>query len=178
MLFCHELARRLAGAAPRGAPAEAAAAAAAAPGAASCTLPGARRLRVVAMNPGLMLDSNFTAGVVGPFLGSTAGAAIGAIAWGLSPLLRFVPAVGKLLRSAQQSGPILAAIALPAAPGPADDNAAYYDGAEVKPASAFSRSAACAAGHQQELFRRTLAWAQLSDAELADAGFPLAARRE
>jgi len=70
---------------------------------------------------------------------------------------------------------VLAGIALPAAPR--DDAAAYYNGPAVQNASAFARSAACACGHQQELWRRTLEWARVTDGELADAGFDERARR-
>ena len=59
------------------------------------------------MNPGLVLDSGFTEGVPGSL--------VGGLAWLLSPALRFVPGVSALLRSAAQSMPELAAIALPPA---------------------------------------------------------------
>jgi NAD(P)-dependent dehydrogenase (short-subunit alcohol dehydrogenase family) len=167
VLFAQELARRTSGAAPKGAPADVAAAAAALPGAAACALPGARALSVVSMNPGAMMDGNFVAGVAGPV--------VAAVAWALTPLLRYAPVIGRLMRSAAESGPVLAGIALPAAPR--DDAAAYYNGPAVQNASAFARSAACACGHQQELWRRTLEWARVTGGELADAGFDERARR-
>ena len=167
VLFAQELARRTSGAAPKGTAADVAAAAAALPGAASCALPGARSLSVVSMNPGAMLDGNFLAGVAGPV--------IAAIAWALTPLLRYAPIIGRLMRSAAESGPVLAGIALPVETR--SDSAAYYNGPSVQNASAFARSAACACGHQQMLWRRTLEWAKVTAEELKDAGFDEEARR-
>lgn len=161
VLFAQELARRTSGAAPKGAAADVAAAAAALPGAASCTLPGARSLSVVSFNPGAMMDGNFVAGVAGPI--------VAAVAWALTPLLRYAPIIGPLMRSAAESGPVLAAIAVPAEAR--DDTGAYYNGPAVQNASAFARSAACACGHQQQLWRRTLEWAKVTEEELSEAGF-------
>ena len=114
-----------------------------------------------------MMDGNFVAGVAGPV--------VAGLAWMLTPLLRVLPVIGRLMRSAAESGPVLAGIALPAQPR--DDAASYYNGPAVQDASAFARSAACACGHQQELWRRTIEWAGVTAQELADAGFDDGARR-
>lgn len=157
VLFTHELARRLSGAAPRGCEATVVAAMAAVAGGASCTLAGARATTVVAFNPGLMLDSNFVVGVAGSF--------IGAVAWALTPVIRLF---SSLARSAEVSGPHLAAIALPDSATP--ETAAYWDGPSLKNSSAFSRSLSAATLHQQELWRRSIVWAGVTETELRDAG--------
>jgi hypothetical protein len=114
------------------------------------------------MNPGLMLDSGFTAGV--------AGSLVGGLAWLLSPALRFVPGVSALLRSAAQSGPELAAIALPPAEGAPAETAAYYEGATLALASAFARGEHCATRGQRDLWRLSLTWAGVTAEELAATG--------
>lgn len=162
VMFTHELARRLSGAPPRAAPPAVAAAQAAVSGARSCALPAAASVTVVAMNPGLMLDSKFLTGV--------AGSAVGVIAWLLSPVIRFfVP----YMRTMGESGAVLADIAEGRAGGAegAAATAAYFDGAALKPSSYFSRSELAATRLQQDLWRLSCEWARVTPEELAAAGF-------
>mmetsp|Transcript_4670 Transcript_4670/g.14227 ORF Transcript_4670/g.14227 Transcript_4670/m.14227 type:complete len:388 (-) Transcript_4670:299-1462(-) len=178
VLFTNELARRLSGAVPYALP-DAALDAWRSSRAAVCTLPAARTIQVVAMNPGLMLDSGFFSGVLGRFLGW--------LVWLLTPLLRITPA-RRFLRSAASSGVTLARLALPAPPSPTAVStsagalvaapasktgavsAVFFDGDEVKPSSAFSRSPDAVARYQVELWEHSLRWAGVTPEELRDAG--------
>ena len=168
VLFTHELARQLSGAAPHAA---AAAAAAAMPRAAACALPGAPATRVLAYNPGLMLDTAFVASLTGSWL-------VGALAWLLTPALRWT-SLGRFLADAPSSGAALAELALPTpASAPwldAGATAAYYDKRALAPASAFARSADALAVQQQRLWCKSLAWARVSAQELEAAGLTAAA---
>jgi NAD(P)-dependent dehydrogenase (short-subunit alcohol dehydrogenase family) len=166
ILFAHELARQLSGAVPPHAASAAPTAAAA-----LCTLPAASSTRVLAFNPGLMLDTAF----VGSLTGS---AAIGGLAWLLTPLLRWTP-LARFLADAPSSGAALAELA---APTPASAawldpaaTAAYYDKTRLTPASAFTRTPRCLAVEQQRLWCKSLAWACVTQEELAAAGLSAAA---
>ena len=165
VLFTHELVRLLGGEAPAHCAPEALPAQRALAGAASCALPGAAATRVVSMNPGLMLDTNFVAGLTGSSV-------IGGIAWALTPLLRWTP-LGKVLCDAVSSGACLAELAVPTAASAAwlraDATAAYFDKAAQKPASAFALGARGVAA-QRALWERSLEWAAVTPAEAAAAG--------
>ena len=157
VLFTFELARRLTGAVPAGQTDEAARAAyATLPSAASVALPQAAQLKVVAFNPGLMLDSNFIRIRAVAFL-----------TWLLEPLLSLIPMVRRLKRSAPMSGANLADLALGViAP---ETTAAYLSDRGVVPSSEFSVSAEGARA-QAGLWEHSLRWARLTPAELQAAG--------
>lgn len=111
-----------------------------------------------------MLDTGFVAGIAGSGF-------IGAIAWGLSPLLRLTP-FGRLLRSGPSSGADLGVLAsLPAPLAPPPGVAPYYDGRVQQPASEFALSEAGAKA-AVELWQHSLRWGEVTAAELAAAGFP------
>ena len=160
VMFTFELARRLSGAAPHGVEAAVAAKSSALPGTAGCTLPTAKSLTVVAMNPGGMLDTGFVTNLLGRV--------VGAIMWALIPVVRWTP-IGALLRSAPVSGAHLAEVSLGKGSGGVD-SAVYYDGATVKNSSLFSRAEETVVGRQQELWAHSLRWAAVTDEELAVAG--------
>ena len=124
---------------------------------------GARRVEVLAFNPGLMLDTGLVAGA--------AGRAAGAVAWALSPVLRCTP-LGRLMRSAPASGADLAHVATAplARAASSDDAATYYDGRRPHLTSSFSRSAVGARA-AAALWRHSLRWAAVSPEELVGAGF-------
>ena len=149
VLFTHELAHRLSGAAP---------AATRAPGGSSCSLPAARSLRVLAFNPGLMLDTNFVT--------ASTGRVIGWLAAALRPLL-LLTSLSRLLRTGPQSGAVLAQIAMGEVGAGA--NAAYFDGPAQKPSSDFSLSAEGAAA-RRAVWEYSLRWAAVTKDELEQAG--------
>lgn len=160
IFFTYELARLLSGAAPHGASAEAVKAMASASGGATCLAPHARSIGVIAMNPGLMLDTNFCS--------ASSGAALGMVAWLLTPALRCT-SLGALMRTGPQSGAALAELAVgELAHG--GETAAYYDGTKLHKSSSFSLSVE-AVKHYGELWKHSLRWAQVTPEELAAAGF-------
>ena len=158
ILFTHELARRLSGACARGCPEDVAAAL---PAGGRCSLPHAGSITAIAFNPGAMMDGNFVLSIGGPIAA--------AVAYGCLPLLRVLPSVARLLRSAAESGPVLARIAAPV-PAPDAWTAAYYDGPTLQLTSAFSRSREAVTRHQLDLWRLSVGWAQVTDKELREAG--------
>lgn len=171
VMFTNELARRLTGASPYAVSSDIAAACKAAPGAASCSLPSARGISVIAMNPGLMLDSGFVAGVAGKFAGY--------LAYGLAPILRWTP-IGNLMRSAPESGVVLAKLAVQPLPLAEDIaaatvvkpvTAAYFNGHQLQATSDFSLSKEAVLNHQVDLWLHSIRWAGVTDAELKAAGF-------
>jgi len=160
VLFTQELARRMSGAPPAAAEPSVAAAVATMPDNACCALPAAKSVRVLALDPGLMLDSGF-------FATST----LGKLGWVLnllSPLLRL--ALGRRMHPVAMSGAVLANVATGQLSGDAPSGTYISDGAP-KPASAFARSLRGATVLGPELWARSLAWAALTPAELKDAGF-------
>ncbi|CAE8628625.1 unnamed protein product [Polarella glacialis] len=160
VLSTNELARRLSGAVPFGADEMVARTSQEAVTNASCKLPTARSLTVIAMNPGLMLDTNFVTGVVGDRLGW--------VAYALSPVLLLMP-IGKLMRSGSGSGEDLAVLACGGGDAQAA-TAAFYSGHEVHPSSEFSRSREVVMSKQVELWNHSLTWAQVVPRELMAAG--------
>ena len=160
VLFSHELARRLSGAAPAAAEPAVAAAVAALPSNAACALPAAKSIRILALNPGLMLDSSFAVNALG---------VAGWVFYLLSPLLRYSP-LGRLMRPVTVSGAVLAKVATGQLSGDAPSGT-YIDDGAPKAASAFTRSLRGATELGPELWERSLAWAAVTPAELKDAGF-------
>ncbi|CAE8615713.1 unnamed protein product [Polarella glacialis] len=160
VLFTNELARRLSGAVPFGADESVARTSRAAVTNASCKLPAARSLTVIAMNPGLMLDTNFFTGVVG--------AGLSWVAYALTPVLRLTP-IGKLMRSGPGSGEDLAVLARGGG-GSQAATAAFYNGQEMHPSSEFSRSQEVVMSKQVELWSHSVMWAQVVPQELRAAG--------
>ena len=160
VLFTQDLARRLAGAPPPGADAEARAAAKALPGGAACALPNATSLRVLAMNPGLMLDTSFNS--------NSFGRVMGALLRLLAPLLRLTP-LRRIMRTAAASGALLAQVATGRRHGDAPSGTYFSSDGEPQAASAFARSARGVAVAAPDLWRHSLAWAAVTPAELRDA---------
>lgn len=117
-------------------------------------------IKVVAYNPGLMLDTNFATNAMGGFVGT--------LAYVLTPVLRLTP-IGKILRDGPTSGARLAKISLGEIEGSA--TATYFSDAESTPSSVFSRSYRAISKLQLELWDKSLQWAEVSTDELKEAGF-------
>ena len=159
ILFTNELAFRLSGELPV-LDDSVVAAANALPQKATCTLPGAKAIRSLSYNPGLMLDTQFASSSAGSFLGW--------VAYLLTPLLWLTP-LGRLMRTGPQSGERLARLSL-GEYGP-DITAAFYSDESAKPSSVFSRSLVAVTQHQGELWNHSVTWAGITKEELAAAGF-------
>jgi len=161
VFFTQELALRLSGAVSSHLPHDVAAAAGKKAQKLSCTLPQARNIKVLAYNPGLMLDTQFITGA--------AGSALANVAWflGKCGVLSLTP-MGPLLRSGPLSGPRLAKLAtgelLP------NVTAGFVSDEEEIASSVFSRSEA-GLRHQEELWAKSVKWAQVTPEELKAAGF-------
>jgi hypothetical protein len=163
VLFTRDLARRLSGAPPPDSTdAEALAAAAALPGGAACALPAARSVRVLALNPGLMLDTSFNANSFGRFMG--------ALVYYLSPLLRLTP-LRRIMRTAAASGALVAAVAQGVRHGDAPSGTYFSSDGTPQPPSVFARSVRGVGVAAPELWTHSLAWAGVTAEELKDAGF-------
>lgn len=160
VLFTYELARHFTQATPFGVEVEALEAYKKLP-ASTCTLPLSKTWTVIAMNPGLMLDTNFFSAAMGQFPG--------VVAYVLSPILRLT-SLGNLMRSGPQSGGDLASLATDTLK-PEGQTAAYYDGQELHASSEFSRSKESLTKYQQELWQHSLRWAGVTSSELSAAGF-------
>lgn len=161
VLFTYSLALRLSGDLPAGVLPTSAVGQALSrlPAVRQCSLPCAPTLRVLAFNPGLLLDTAFVSGV--------AGAVVGWVAYAASPLLRLTP-LGRFMRSAPVSGLHLAQLARGEV-GCAT-TAAYYDGLDRKASSEFSLSEAGVVEAGEALWRHSLAWTGVSAEELRAAG--------
>ena len=161
VLFSQELGRLLSGAAPPLAEAEVAPAVAAMGSSASCTLPTAKSIRVLSLNPGAMLDSDFVKNSVGVVAGY--------VAYLLMPILFLTP-LRRILRTCSRSGAVLAKVATGELSASAPSGSYVSDGA-AQPASAFARSLRAATVIGPELWARSLEWAAVTPAELKEAGF-------
>jgi len=117
-------------------------------------------VRVLALNPGLMLDSSFATSSLGK---------LGWVLYALSPLLRLTP-LGRLMRPVALSGAVLAKVATGQLSGDAPSGT-YVDDGAPKAASAFARSLRGATALGPELWAHSLAWAAVTPAELKGAGF-------
>jgi NAD(P)-dependent dehydrogenase (short-subunit alcohol dehydrogenase family) len=160
VFYTNELAFRLSGAVPKTIDEEAVVAAATKrPQKSSCQLPHAKDLKVLAYNPGLMLDTQFFEKIAGSFAGT--------LAWLLTPLLQYTPA-GRFLRSGPLSGGRLARIATGTLL--ADENAAFASDEKAKPSSVFSRSKE-GLKYQEELWNHSIEWAGVTPEELRAAGW-------
>jgi len=159
VMFTYELARRLARSVPNGTGPETKLAIEALSNGATNNLPTAKSIQIIAMNPGLMLDTGFFSNVVGKTLATTV--------WFATPVLRLTH-MGNFLRSGPRSGEDLAALAV------SKDfdgiTATYFDGAKVKQSSEFSRDLD-AVKRQQELWEHSILWAKVTKEELQAAGF-------
>lgn len=165
IFFTNELARRLTGAVPHAVGEDVAAASKALATNHSCTLPQARSVQVIAMNPGLMLDTNFFA--------SAMGSVMGWIAYLFRPIIYLTP-LGNFMRTGPESGAVLAQLATGGGPvgplTPGAETAAFYDGPDLKPSSEFSRSMEGVTKYQVELWEHSLRWAAVTPEELKEAG--------
>ena len=159
VFFTNELARRLSGSHPASVSDDVATALDSLPGNASITLPHAKQLKVIAYNPGLMLDTNFAA--------NSAGKVLGFLAWAVAPILRLTP-LGALMRSGSLSGERLARLALGEIAGEA--TATYVSDESILPSSVFSRSMEGTTKHAVALWTHSLEWAELTPSELTSAG--------
>ena len=102
VFFTNELALRTTGAIPNTLEPVVATAAAALPQRSSCKLSNTKHIKVLAFNPGLMLDTDFVKNIMG--------SVIGTFAWLLLPILRLTSVVD-LLRTGPLSGGRLARMA-------------------------------------------------------------------
>ena len=125
-------------------------------------LPAARNIKVIAFNPGLMLDTNFVAGI---------SSVAGFFARTLGPLILPLTSAGRFARNPKDSGLRLARLAHGNLVG--DATAAFVSDDDVIPTSAFSLSLDGATRAQQELWAHSLRWAHVTEAELAQAGMPV-----
>jgi NAD(P)-dependent dehydrogenase (short-subunit alcohol dehydrogenase family) len=146
VLFTHELAQQLAGAAHSAA--------------------------VLAYNPGLMLETNFVSSLTGSWLvGLLAWLLMPAIRW-LTPMGRFMQDAST---SGTQLGelalPTPASAAWLQAPG-SSAAATYYDKATATAPNAFTQGQR-GLMQQQMVWAKSLAWARVTPEELAAAGLPL-----
>lgn len=157
VFFTYELARRLNGAAPFALPDASRRAFDALPDARSVALPHATDLKVLAFNPGLMLETNFS---------RNAGFVSTVVHW-LVPLLRLLPAIRRMTRSAAQSGANLADLALGAVEP--DTSAAYICDRAATASSVFSLSPDGVQA-QLKIWQHSVRWTGLTADELRAAG--------
>jgi len=119
-----------------------------------------KEIKVIAFNPGLMLDTMFiTNSVNSPWIANTL--------WFLSPGIRNFLPVGNLMRDSRTSGERLAKLAFGAIEG--DNTAAFFSDEKSKPSSRFSRSIE-GIKHQYELWNHSITWAKITDEELIESG--------
>ena len=125
-----------------------------------CALSNGKDIKVVAFNPGLMLDTMF----ISKSINSTW---IANTLWFLSPALRNLSPVGNLLRDSKSSGERMATLAMGDIEG--DTTSAYFSDDKSKPSSRFSRSRE-GIKHQVELFNHSIRWSKITSEELEAAG--------
>lgn len=161
--FTHELARRLSNAIPKFIEREEVKAAYESLPKVSCTLSKAKEIKVVAFNPGLMLDTMFvTNSINSAWLANTL--------WFLSPGIKNLLPVGNLMRDSRTSGERMAKLAFGAIES--DATAAFFSDEKSKPSSRFSRSIE-GIKHQVELWNNSIRWAKITDDELIQAGLKI-----
>ena len=125
----------------------------------SCKLPNAKHIKVLAFNPGLMLDTSFVKNIMGTVIGT--------FAWLLLPILRLT-SVEHLLRTGPLSGGRLARLATGKILS--DATAAFVSDETPHPSSAFSLSVE-GLKYQQELWVHSAKWAGMTSVEMTAAGF-------
>eukprot|EP01097_Dermamoeba_algensis_P004866 TRINITY_DN3124_c0_g1_i1.p1 TRINITY_DN3124_c0_g1~~TRINITY_DN3124_c0_g1_i1.p1 ORF type:complete len:384 (+),score=76.60 TRINITY_DN3124_c0_g1_i1:52-1203(+) len=159
VLFTYQLARILSGATPSNCAEEVARASKSMTDNNSCKLPHANTMKVVVMNPGLMLETGFVKAIAGGIISN--------LAYYLTPVIRYLTPLGRLMRTADESGAALARLAV--SPQHEDKNAVYFNGDESHPSSAFSRELESVTKRQVELWERSIQWAQVTQDELRRA---------
>lgn len=165
IFFTNELAFRLSGDVPKNLDESTIAATLLLPHRSSCTLSSAKRIRCVAYNPGLMLDSKFVT--------SSMGSILGWVVYLLSPVIRLT-SLGSLMRSTPVSGERLCRLALGeiASDGSAEAvTAAYYSDESRIPSSTFSLTKVAATKFQAELWDCSVEWAGVTEKDLIATGF-------
>jgi len=126
----------------------------------TCVLSNAKDIKVVAFNPGLMLDTMFISkSINSPWIANSL--------WFLSPAIRNLLPVGNLMRDSKCSGEKMARLAIGEIEG--NTTAAFFSDEKSKPSSRFSLSLE-GIKHQVELFNHSIRWSKVTNEELEAAG--------
>lgn len=159
MFFEYELARRLNGSYPQYVADDVKEAVGKLPDGSSCKLAKAKSISVVAMDPGLILETNANTHIFGPV--------IALILWLLIPLLRMIPYLRRHMRTLKESAHHLTNLAIfPQVGG----TAGYFVDGIAVPSSKFSLSLEGLTKHATTLWDLSMKWSNMTDADLQSAG--------
>jgi len=124
-----------------------------------CTLPSAKSISIVAMDPGLVMDTNVFTEIFGPVAAF--------IIWLLMPIFRMIPYLSDHMRTLKDATHHLTnSVILPQAKG----TVAYYVDGVTVPSSKFSLSMEGLTKHAINLWNFTIGWVNLTDENLKAAG--------
>jgi len=159
VLFTYELARRVDGSYPLYISNDVKKAVRDLPYGDSCKLPDAKSLSAVAIDPGLLLETNMFSKIFGPI--------IAFILWLLIPLLRMIPYFRRWIRTMKESSHHLTKLAMFPDLGV---TAGYFVDGKAVPSSEFSLSLDGLTKHAVMLWDLSIQWSMLTDKEIEAAG--------